>query len=63
MTRALGIDFGKARIGLAITDEIGLMAHPLETVPAQDLGESNRRGRCRKEGRYDRGWPSASHEW
>lgn len=40
MTRALGIDFGKARIGLAITDEIGLMAHPLETVPAQDLGEA-----------------------
>ena len=34
--RALGIDFGKARIGLAISDDIGLLAHPLETVPAHD---------------------------
>ncbi len=32
MNRALGIDFGKARIGLAISDELGMLAHPLETV-------------------------------
>jgi putative Holliday junction resolvase len=30
----LGIDFGQSRIGLAISDELGFMAHPLETVPA-----------------------------
>lgn len=29
---ALGIDHGEARIGLAITDPIGILAHPLETV-------------------------------
>jgi putative Holliday junction resolvase len=34
MNRALGIDFGRARIGLAISDELYLLAHPLETVPA-----------------------------
>lgn len=33
MNRALGIDFGRARIGLAISDELGLLAHPLETIP------------------------------
>jgi putative Holliday junction resolvase len=32
MNRALGIDFGRARIGLAISDELGMLAHPLETI-------------------------------
>jgi putative Holliday junction resolvase len=32
MPRALGIDFGDARIGLAISDELGMLAHPLETI-------------------------------
>lgn len=30
---ALGIDFGEARIGIAATDEFGIMAHPVETIP------------------------------
>jgi putative Holliday junction resolvase len=30
----LGVDFGKARIGLAISDELRWLAHPLETVTA-----------------------------
>jgi len=34
MNPILGIDFGRARIGLAISDELQLLAHPLETVPA-----------------------------
>ena len=29
---ALGIDHGEARIGLAITDAVGILAHPLETI-------------------------------
>lgn len=29
---ALGIDFGEARIGIAATDEFGIMAHPVDTV-------------------------------
>lgn len=34
MNPVLGIDFGQARIGLAISDELRLLAHPLETIPA-----------------------------
>ncbi len=40
MSRSLGIDFGKARIGVALSDELGMLAHPLETVSALDLGEA-----------------------
>jgi putative Holliday junction resolvase len=32
--RILGIDLGRVRIGVAISDELGLLAHPLETIPA-----------------------------
>ena len=32
--RILGIDFGQVRIGLAISDELGMLAHPVKTVPA-----------------------------
>jgi putative pre-16S rRNA nuclease len=34
MNPILGVDFGHTRIGLAISDELRLLAHPLETVPA-----------------------------
>jgi putative Holliday junction resolvase len=34
MNPILGIDFGRARIGVAISDELHLLAHPLETIPA-----------------------------
>lgn len=30
--RALGVDPGSARIGLALSDELGCMAHPLQTI-------------------------------
>ena len=30
--RALGIDPGAARIGIALSDDIGFMAHPLQTL-------------------------------
>ncbi len=32
MDPILGVDFGRARIGLAISDELRLLAHPLETI-------------------------------
>jgi putative Holliday junction resolvase len=35
MNPILGIDFGAARIGIAISDELGLLAHPLETISAE----------------------------
>ena len=36
MSRVLGIDLGEVRIGLAISDELGMLAHPLETVRVRD---------------------------
>ncbi len=33
--RILGIDHGTKRIGLAISDELGVIAQPLEFVPAE----------------------------
>lgn len=35
MKRLLGLDLGETRVGLAISDELGLLAHPLETFPAE----------------------------
>lgn len=32
---ALGIDYGEARIGIAATDPVGIMAHPVETIHRQ----------------------------
>jgi putative Holliday junction resolvase len=34
MNRILAFDFGRARIGVAISDELQLLAHPLETISA-----------------------------
>ena len=39
MKRALGIDHGEARIGLAISDELGMLAHPLETIHIKDVAD------------------------
>src|SRR5688572_24442173 len=39
MNRALGIDHGEARIGLAISDELGMLAHPLETIHLKEVAE------------------------
>jgi putative Holliday junction resolvase len=36
MNPILGVDFGRARIGTAISDELQLLAHPLETIPANE---------------------------
>jgi putative pre-16S rRNA nuclease len=33
MNPILALDFGRARIGVAISDELQLLAHPLETIP------------------------------
>ena len=32
MKRVLGIDYGSARIGVAISDELQMLAHPAETI-------------------------------
>ena len=36
MNPILGLDFGQARIGVAISDQLQLLAHPLETVQANE---------------------------
>ena len=41
--RVLGVDHGQARIGLAISDELGMLAHPLETVPANPIDAAAKR--------------------
>jgi RNase H-fold protein (predicted Holliday junction resolvase) len=42
MNPILALDFGRARIGAAISDQLLLLAHPLETIPAD--GRSDRFG-------------------
>jgi putative Holliday junction resolvase len=39
MSRALGIDHGEARLGLAISDELGMLAHPLETLAMKEIAD------------------------
>jgi putative Holliday junction resolvase len=36
MKRALGIDVGDARIGVAVSDELGMLAHPVETIALKE---------------------------
>jgi len=37
MGRILAIDYGSKRCGIAVTDELRLIASPLDTVPATSL--------------------------
>ncbi len=39
MNRIIGIDYGRKRTGLAVTDPLGLFASPLETVPSAKIIE------------------------
>ncbi len=32
MNRALAIDLGEARVGIAVSDDLGMLAHPMETI-------------------------------
>jgi len=40
MKPILALDFGRARIGVAISDDLQLLAHPLETIPTKQRPES-----------------------
>lgn len=37
LVRILGVDYGDARIGLALSDELGILASPLETYKSQSM--------------------------
>jgi putative Holliday junction resolvase len=41
--RAVGIDYGTVRIGVAVSDDLGMLAYPFETVPAKDPAEAIKR--------------------
>ena len=41
--RILGVDFGRARIGVAISDELGMLAHPVETIPGARVDAAAKR--------------------
>ncbi len=43
MKRILGVDLGDARTGLAISDELQMLAHPLETISASTAEKVTRR--------------------
>ena len=42
MKRALGIDLGDARVGVATTDDLGMLAHPLETIQVRSTDVQKR---------------------
>lgn len=40
--RILGIDTGDARVGVAVSDELGMLAHPLETITVAKVNPIDR---------------------
>jgi putative Holliday junction resolvase len=40
--RVLGIDPGEARVGVAVSDDLGMLAHPLETIDVSKLDPCDR---------------------
>ncbi|MEO7168674.1 MAG: Holliday junction resolvase RuvX [Spartobacteria bacterium] len=39
MKRIMGIDYGTARIGVALSDELQMLAHPAETIAVAQKGD------------------------
>lgn len=39
MKRSIGIDYGRARVGVAVSDPLGIFASPAETVPSAKIIE------------------------
>jgi len=39
MNRIIGIDYGRARVGVAVSDPLGIFASPMETVPSAKIIE------------------------
>lgn len=39
MNRTIGIDYGRASVGIAVSDPLGIFASPLETVPSAKIIE------------------------
>jgi putative holliday junction resolvase len=43
VNRVLGIDLGQARTGIALSDELRMLAHPLETIASPSAAKVARR--------------------
>jgi len=43
VNRVLGIDLGQARTGIALSDELRMLAHPLETIATSSVAKVARR--------------------
>ena len=46
--RTLALDYGEKRIGVAISDEAGMIAQPLETITRKDAASRNHLDRIRE---------------
>ena len=58
MNRTIGIDYGRARVGVAVSDPLGIFASPLETVPAAKIIEYLQKyAAAEPVGRFVVGWP------
>lgn len=54
----IGIDYGLKRIGVAVSDPLGMFASPLETVPSAKIIDYLKKYNCREEiGLFVVGYP------
>ena len=59
MDRIIGIDYGSARVGLAMSDPLHIFASPLETVPSAKIIEYLQKlTRTQRVERFVLGWPT-----
>ena len=42
IVKALGIDYGEARVGVACSDDLGMLAHPVETIQVREVNPIER---------------------
>ena len=54
MMKALGIDFGEARIGISCSDDLGMFAHPHETIQVKNVDPIKRIVEISKEKKVQR---------
>lgn len=58
MDRFVGIDYGRARVGVAMSDPLGIFASPLETVPSAKIIEYLQKTASENTvGAFVLGWP------
>ena len=54
MERILGLDIGKQKIGIAMSDLLGMTAQPKATIRSKNQGKFNKRSSCRTTQRHKR---------